>query len=31
MDSNPNVEWKATLDQAEKVGLGSREYTLKKI
>ena len=30
-DSNPNIEWKATLDQAEKIGLGSREYTLKKI
>ena len=27
----PNIEWKATLDQAEKIGLGSREYTLKKI
>ena len=30
-DSNPNVEWKATLDQAEKIGLGTREYELKKI
>ena len=30
-DSNPNIEWKATLDQAEKVGLGTREYELKKI
>ena len=28
-DSNPNIEWKATLDQAEKIGLGSREYELK--
>ena len=30
-DSNPNIEWKATLDQAEKIGLGTREYELKKI
>ena len=30
-DSNPNVEWKATLDQAEKIGMGTRQYTLKKI
>ena len=30
-DSNPNIEWKATLEQAEKIGLGTREYTLKKI
>ena len=30
-DSNPNVEWKATLDQAEKVGLGTRKYELKRI
>jgi uncharacterized Fe-S center protein len=30
-DSNPNIEWEATLDQAEKVGLGTRQYTLKKI
>ena len=30
-DSNPNIEWKATLDQAEKVGLGTREYELKRI
>ena len=28
-DSNPNIEWKATLDQGEKIGLGSREYELK--
>ena len=28
-DSNPNIEWKATLEQAEKIGLGSREYELK--
>ena len=30
-DSNPNIEWKATLDQAEKIGLGIREYELKII
>ena len=30
-DSNPNIEWKATLDQGEKIGLGTREYELKKI
>ena len=30
-DSNPNIEWKATLDQAEKIGLGTREYELKTI
>ena len=30
-DSNPNVEWKATLEQAEKIGMGTRQYTLKKI
>ena len=30
-DSNPNIEWKATLDQAEKIGLGTREYELKRI
>ena len=28
-DSNPNIEWKATLDQAEKIGLGTRQYELK--
>jgi len=31
LNSNPNVEWKATLDQAEKIGLGSREYELVTI
>ena len=31
MDSNPNVEWEATLDHGEKIGLGSRAYELKKI
>lgn len=30
-DSNPNVEWEATLDQGEKIGLGTREYELKII
>ena len=30
-DSNPNVEWEATLDQGEKIGLGSRSYELKEI
>ena len=27
-DSNPNVHWKETLEHAEKIGLGSREYEL---
>ena len=30
-DSNPNIEWKATLDQAEKIGMGTRQYVLKKV
>ena len=30
-DSNPNIEWKATLDQGEKIGLGTRQYELKTI
>ena len=30
-DSNPNIEWKATLEQAEKIGMGTRRYTLKKV
>ena len=30
-DSNPNIEWKATLEQAEKIGLGTRQYELKRI
>lgn len=29
LDSNPNVEWEATLDQGQKIGLGTREYILK--
>ena len=31
MDSNPNVEWEATLDHGQKIGLGSRNYELKRI
>ncbi len=31
LDSNPNVHWKETLEHAEKIGLGSREYELVKI
>ena len=27
-DSNPNVAWKETLEHAEKIGLGTREYEL---
>ncbi|MCF0145948.1 MAG: DUF362 domain-containing protein [Eubacterium sp.] len=27
-DSNPNIEWKATLAHGEKIGLGTREYEL---
>lgn len=27
-NSNPNVAWKETLDHAEKIGLGTREYEL---
>ncbi len=30
-DSNPNVRWKETLEHAEKIGLGTREYELKTI
>ena len=30
-DSNPNIEWKATLEQAEKIGMGTRKYVLKKV
>lgn len=28
LDSNPNVRWKETLEHAEKIGLGKREYEL---
>ena len=31
LDSNPNVSWKETLEQAEKTGLGTREYELVTI
>lgn len=31
LDSNPNVAWKETLEHAEKIGLGSREYELVQI
>ena len=27
-DNNPNVRWKETLEHAEKIGLGTREYEL---
>ncbi|XME03938.1 DUF362 domain-containing protein [Lachnospiraceae bacterium C1.1] len=30
-DSNPNIRWKETLEQAEKVGLGTQEYELIKM
>ena len=30
-DSNPNIEWQATLDQGEKIGLGTRDYILKRV
>lgn len=28
LDSNPNVRWKETLEHAERIGLGTREYEL---
>lgn len=28
LDSNPNVRWKETLEHAEKIDLGTREYEL---
>ena len=28
MDSNPHVHWKETLEHAEKIGVGTREYEL---
>ena len=31
LDSNPNVHWKETLEHAEKIGLGTREYELVKL
>ena len=30
-DSNPNVKWKETLEHGEKIGLGTRSYTLHVI
>ena len=30
-DSNPNIEWKAPLEQAEKNGMGTLQYELKKV
>lgn len=31
MDSNPNVRYKETLEHAEKIGIGTREYELIKL
>jgi uncharacterized Fe-S center protein len=31
LDSNPNINWKDTLAHAEKIGLGSRDYTLVRL
>lgn len=31
LDSNPNIRWKETLEHAEKLGLGSREYEIVKM
>ncbi|MBQ7858567.1 MAG: 4Fe-4S ferredoxin, partial [Faecalibacterium sp.] len=31
MDSNPSVEYRAQMEHAEKLGLGSRQYQLKKV
>ncbi len=31
LDSNPNIKWKETLEHAEKLGIGTREYELVKI
>ena len=30
-NSNPNVRWKETLEHAEKIGIGTREYELIKL
>jgi len=30
-DNNPNVRWKETLEHAEKIGLGTREYELVRV
>ena len=31
LDNNPNVHWRETLEHAEKIGLGTREYELVKL
>ena len=31
LDSNPNVRWKETLEHAEKIGVGTREYELIRL
>lgn len=31
LDSNPNIRWKETLEHAEKLGLGTREYEIVKM
>ena len=31
LDSNPNVHWKETLEHAEKIGMGTRDYELVKL
>lgn len=31
MNSNPNVRWRETLEHAEKIGVGTREYELIKL
>ena len=31
LDSNPNVHWRETLEHAEAIGLGSREYELVEL
>jgi len=31
LDSNPSVEYRAQMEHAEKIGLGSRKYVLKKV
>ncbi len=30
-DNSPNSEWEATLDQAEKIGMGTQNYIIKKV
>ena len=30
-NSNPNVSWAETLEHAEKIGIGTREYELVKM